>query len=168
MVVEIDDSGWGDLIGGVMIVMRRVETGEHYAGEVPLELFKQPRFKYKEYLRTTTQIILDGLDALEHNQAEPIHICTGYIFASAYETLRELGYKVKQVKIVGDTQELAEREFIKSLERLGAGNPYEMANVRSFNKLLNWVSDDLGAREKFVKDGWKSWEKHRRSITNGN
>ena len=38
MVVEVDDSGWGDLIGGVVIVMRRVETDESHVGEVPLEI----------------------------------------------------------------------------------------------------------------------------------
>jgi len=47
----VDDSGWGDLIGGVVIVMRRVETGETHVGEIPLELFREPEFKYKEYLR---------------------------------------------------------------------------------------------------------------------
>ncbi|MBN2335012.1 hypothetical protein JXL21_05590 [Candidatus Bathyarchaeota archaeon] len=161
MVVEVDDSGWGDLVGGAVIVMRRVGTNEKHVGEIPLAMFREPDFKYKEYLRATTQIILEGIDALNVERNEPLHICTGYIFTSAKETLRELGYTVKEVKITGATQELAEREFIASLVRLGVGSRGETAEMRSFEGFLEWVHEDLGGRERFVKTGWKSWEKHR-------
>ena len=161
MVVEVDDSGWGDLIGGVVIVMRRVETGESYVGEIPLELFREPEFKYKEYLRSATQIILEGIDELGIEQDEPLHICTGYVFSSAKETLMELGHKVKEVKITGATQELAEKTFVESLVRLGVGSYGEVAEMRSFDSFLEWVHEDLEHRERFVKTGWKSWSKHR-------
>ena len=157
----MDDSGWGDLIGGVVIVMRRVETGESYVGEIPLELFREPEFKYKEYLRSATQIILEGIDELGIEQGEPLHICTGYVFSSAKETLMELGHKVKEVKITGATQELAEKTFVESLVRLGVGSYGEVAEMRSFDSFLEWVHEDLEHRERFVKTGWKSWSKHR-------
>ncbi len=161
MVIEVDDSGWGDLIGGAVIVLRRVETDEEYTGEIPPELFKADEFKYKTYLRYATQIILKGLDELEAPKTEPIHICTGYIFEHAEDTLRELGYKVTEVKIEGKTQELAERTFIESLVKQGIGSFSEIAAMRSFNGFLAWVKDDLSHREKYVKTGWKNWEKHR-------
>ena len=69
MVIEVDDSGWGDLIGGTVIVLRRVETGENHWGEIPMELFQGDEFKYKAYLRSATQIILEGIDALEIGRA---------------------------------------------------------------------------------------------------
>jgi hypothetical protein len=161
MVVEVDDSGWGDLIGGVVIVMRRVETGESHVGEIPLELFREPEFKYKEYLRVATQIMLEGIDELGVALEEPLHICTGYIFSSAKETLKELGYRVKEVKITGATQELAEKTFVESLVRLGIGGHREIARMRSFDGFLEWVHDDLEHRERFVKTGWKSWSRHK-------
>ncbi len=161
MVVEVDDSGWGDLIGGVVIVMRRVETGESHVGEIPLELFREPEFKYKEYLRYATQILLEGIDELGVTPGEPLHICTGYVFSSAKETLKELGYRVKEVKITGATQELAEKTFVESLVRLGVGGHREIAGMRSFDGFLEWVHDDLEHRERFVKTGWKSWSRHR-------
>ncbi len=161
MVVEVDDSGWGDLIGGVVIVMRRVETGESHVGEIPLELFREPEFKYKEYLRYTTQILLEGIDELGVTPSEPLHICTGYIFSSAKETLMELGYRIKEVKITGATQELAEKTFVESLVRLGVGSHREIEGMRSFDGFLEWVHDDLEHRERFVKTGWKSWSRHR-------
>ena len=161
MVIEVDDSGWGDLIGGVVIVLRRVETDEKYTDEIPPEVFKADEFKYKIYLRYATQIILDGLDDLDVQKTEPIHICTGYIFEKAEETLRELGYKVTEVKIEGKTQDLAERTFIESLVRQGIGSFSEIASMRSFNGFLAWVKEDLPHRERYVKTGWKNWEKHR-------
>ncbi|TRO55846.1 hypothetical protein E2P71_02285 [Candidatus Bathyarchaeota archaeon] len=164
MVIEVDDSGWGDLIGGAVIVLRRVETNEHYSDEIPPELFKE-EFKYKTYLRYATRIILEGLDDLKAPKTEAIHICTGYIFEQAEDTLRELGYKVTEVKIEGKTQELAERTFIESLVKLGIGSFDEVASMRSFNGFLEWVAEDLPHREKYVKTGWKNWKKHREDIS---
>lgn len=163
MVIEVDDSGWGDLVGGVVIVMRRVETGETYADEIPLELFQDGEFKYQIYLRCAAQIILEGLDELAAPESEPIHICTGYIFKTAKETLRDLGYTVKEVKITGKTQELAEEEFLNSLEKRGVGAKENLRDIRSFPKFLQWVHEDLKKREKYVKTGWKKWRDHRES-----
>ena len=163
LVVEVDDSGWGDLIGGVVIVMRRVETDESHVGEVPLEMFQGNEFKYKMYLRATTMIILNGIDELNIRKSESLHICTGYIFTSAKETLREIGYNVVESRITGRTQELAEEEFLKSLKRLGLGSIDYLRKIRSFNGFLKWVKEDLPGRERYVKTGWKSWVKHRGS-----
>ena len=161
MVVEVDDSGWGDLVGGVIIVLRRVETGQDYSDEIPLELFQGTEFKYKEYLRHTTQIILQGLDSLNASTEEAIHLCTGYVFTHAKDTLKELGYSVTEVKIIGVTQDLAENRFIESLVSKGLGTKGELFAMRSFNGWLEWVKQDLEHREKYVKTGWGNWPKHR-------
>jgi maltoporin len=161
MVIEIDDSGWGDLIGGVVIVLRRVETDEHFTGEITPELFKLDEFQYKAYLRYATQIILEGLDALNTTKNEVIHICTGYIFDHAKDTLKELGYKIIEVKIEGKTQTLAEKTFIESLVKQGIGSFKEIAEMRSFNGFREWIKGDLTNREQYVKTGWKNWSKHR-------
>ena len=160
MVVEVDDSGWGDLLGGVVIVMRRVDTDEFFSDEIPIELF-QSEFKYKIYLRKAIKIILNGIDQLKIKNMEPIHICTGYVFTDARETLNELGYRVVEAKIVGNTQELAEAEFARSLVRLGVAEYHEVREMRSFNKFLQWVHMDLDNRERYVKTGWKSWTRLR-------
>ena len=161
MVIEVDDSGWGDLVGGVVIVLRRVKTGEDHSGEIPLELFQGAEFKYKEYLRYATQIILEGLDRLDASTEEAIHLCTGYVFTHAKDTLKELGYSVTEVKIIGATQDLAEHRFIESLVKMGLGTKEELFAKRSFNGWLEWVKQDLEDREKYVKTGWGNWPKHR-------
>jgi hypothetical protein len=164
VVIEADDSGWGDLLGGVVIVLRRVETDERYVDLIPLSYFREPDFKYQEYLRVATQIILEGLDALEASQTEEVHVCTGYVLSSAREGLKELGYTVREVKIVGATQELAESEFIKSLARMGVGEPEKIASMRSFRGFLDWVKGDPEVREKYVKTGWSSWRRYREEM----
>jgi hypothetical protein len=164
MVIEVDDSGWGDLLGGVVIVLRRVETDEEHADLIPINYFREPDFKYQEYLRVATQIILDGLDALEASRTEEIRVCTGFILSSARESLKELGYKVQEAKIKGATQELAESEFIKSLVRMGVGEAEKIVSIRSFRGFLDWVKEDLESRERYVKTGWSSWRKYREEM----
>ena len=144
-------------MGGVVIVMRRVETGERHVGEVPLELFQGEVFKGKAYLEKAAEVVLEGVEALGIGLEEAIHICRGFILTEAREALRSRGHRVIDTKIEGATQALAEGEFIKSLVRLGVGDEGAVAEMRSFDAFLNWVLEDLGARERFVKTGWSSW-----------
>ena len=151
------------MVGGVVVVLRRVETGEDYWGEIPLEMFQGSEFKYKGYLRMATQIILNGLNELGSSTEEAIHICTGYVFTHAKDTLKELGHIVTEVKIEGATQTLAEDRFIESLVARGLGSKSELFGRRSFNGWLKWVKQDLEQREQYVKTGWDNWPKHRDS-----
>jgi hypothetical protein len=148
-------------LGGAVVVMRRVETGESYSGEISLDLFQSGVFKTKRYLVEALKVVAEGMERLRVSQDEPIHICTGYILSKAREALVEEGYTVEGVKIVGPTQELAEREFLKSLVRLGIGDMTTVASMRSFNSFLVWVHEDLEGRERFVKTGWTSWPRLR-------
>ncbi len=141
--------------------MRRVETGESYSGEISLDLFQGGTFKSKAYLVQSLKVVAEGMERLRVSQDEPIHICTGYILSKVREALIEEGYTVEAVKIAGLTQELAEREFLKSLVRLGIGDMITVASMRSFNSFLAWVHEDLVERERFVKTGWASWPRLR-------
>lgn len=138
-------------------MMRRVETGETYVGEVPLTLFQGKAFKSQKYLDVAVEIVLQGVENLEITKDEPIRICSGYILTAARDALKERGFSVSQKRIAGKTQEFAKDEFIKSLVRLGVGERYEVAELRSFNSFLRWVHEDLECRERFVKTGWPAW-----------
>ena len=142
-------------------MMRRVETGEQHVGEVSLEMFQGSRFKEKGYLDRALEIVHEGIEALKVGKDEPLHICRGYILSRAREELEAQGYNVVHKKIEGKTQELAEKEFIRSLVRLGVGEEGEVAKMRSFNAFLDWVHGDLDARESFVKTGWRAWPRLR-------
>jgi hypothetical protein len=154
-------------LGGAVIVMRRVETDERYMGEVPLELFQNGKFKNKEYLLMTVILIIDGIKLLGITQDERLHFCSSYILSDAKELLDSMGYTIVYKKIVGATQEFAEKEFVKSLTRLGVGDEDTVASMRSFNCFLEWIMEDLGGRERFVKTGWPSWPRLRDGVRLG-
>ena len=148
-------------------MMRRVETDERYIGEVPLELFQNEKFKNKEYLVMTVNLIIDGIKRLGITQDEQLHFCSGYILSDAKELLDSMGYTTVHKKIVGTTQDFAETEFVKSLTRLGVGDEATVASMRSFNSFLEWVMEDLEKRERFVKTGWSSWPRLRDGVKKG-
>ncbi len=157
MVVEVDDSGWGDLVGGAVIVMRRVGTNERYVGEVPVETFQGSAFKTKAYLHHVLRIVREGAEALGITKDEPVHVCTGYILSEVRKALANEGYKVVPSKITGITQEFAEEEYAKHLSRLGVGTPDQARKLRGFDSFLAWVLRDVDKRERLVKTGWKAW-----------
>lgn len=163
MVVEIDDAGWGDLLGGIVIVMRRIETDERFVKEVPLSSFQGSAFPEKRYFPEVMKSVREGVVALGVTKDEVLRVCTGYILSEVRTSLTNEGFDVKPYRIVGTTQEFAEEEFIKSLVRLGVGPFNDVKSIRSFNRFLKWVLDDLDGRERFVKTGWKSWFRLRRS-----
>lgn len=162
MTVEVDDAGWGDLVGGCVIVARRVETGEQYVGEIPVKFFQGELFKRKKYLDEAVRIVEEAMRQLNVGSGEEVRICTGYILSKARRLLSERGYNVKPAKITGETQRLAERTFLKTLRKLGLTLDEENPR-RRFRSLLEWVSGDP-ARERYVKTGWRSWRNRWRAI----
>lgn len=148
-------------MGGAVIFMRRSETGEHFVGEVPIQLFRCDAFRLKLYLDEAAEIVLKGLMSLNVSVEEPIHICQGYILSKARRMLVERGFRVETLRISGEAQELAEREFIRSLARLGIGDEENIKRMRSFNDFLRWVMEDPENREIYVKTGWPSWPRLR-------
>ena len=152
-------------MGGAVVVMRRVETGETYVGEVPLELFRGEAFKAQLYLGRAAELVQRGVEALNVSREETIRICTGYILSKASEALREGGFKVVADRIRGETQALAEREFIRSLAGMGVGDEATVQGMRSFDAFLGWVLEDLDGRERYVKTGWRAWPRLRRGGT---
>ncbi len=157
MVVEVDDSGWGDLVGGAVIVMRRIGTNERYVEEVPVEAFQGQAFKIKAYLKHVLRIVRKGAEVLSITKDEPVHICTGYILSEVRKIFENEGYKVVPSRITGITQEFAEEEYIKHLSHLGVGTPDQAKKLRGFDSFLAWVLRDVDKRERFVKTGWKAW-----------
>jgi hypothetical protein len=168
MVVEIDDSGWGDLIGGAIIVVRHVDTNNSYVKEIPLESFQGTAFKEKAYFPYILQGVREGLRILGISKDEPLYICTGYILSEVRRILVQEGYVVVPHKITGITQELAEMEYLKHLNRLGIGTLYQAKHLRSFDSLLAWVLQDIDKREHLVKTGWKAWPRLKRGEKVGN
>lgn len=161
MTIEVDDAGWGDPIGGCIIVLRRIETGENHIGEIPLQLFQNDEFKRKKYLDEAYRIVLDGLKKLNVSKNEKVKICSGYVLSRARIRLIKDGYRVEISKIVGETQILAEETYLKTLEKYGVdSSKFTLTSgALRFRKLIEWVLEDPVIRVRYVKSGWKALKK---------
>lgn len=144
--------------------MRRVETGEVYSGEIPLEYFKEDKFKDKNYLDASVEIVTKGIKKINITKNEPILICRGYVLSNIREYLNSKGYDIREKKITGLTQEFAEMEFKKSLVKLGVGSLKDVESLRNFYNYIEWIKKDIPSRERFVKTGWSSWKKWKKKI----
>jgi len=129
MVVQIDDAGWGDLVGGCLLGFLRRETGEYIVKLIDVSHFRPPNFAKKTYLREALRLAREALDELKVSKDEEIEICTGSV-------LSEISYAALGVP----------RDTL----------PLESGRER-FYALIRWVMEDFKEREKYVKTGWKSW-----------
>lgn len=154
MTIQIDDAGWGSLVGPTFIGAYRLETGEFAYGTVDIRFFQGRAFARKEYLQETTRVIQELLEKLGADGDEPLEVCTGYIFDHAH---RNLGRKVRQRKITGHLQELIEQVATDYLLDMDIPIDGVEPGGQHFMICLNWVAEDLEKRERFVKTGWKSW-----------
>lgn len=152
-------AGWGDLLGGVTIVVTRIETGHTFIGQIPVSFFQGPSFHEKQYLDKAVEVVLSGIRVLDVPQSELIRICTGYVLSKVRREVWRLCYNMEPAKITGHTHELAEEAFVRGLEQIDLSSVLMDAGKRGFSNQLKWVHEDLAVREKHVKTGWPSWAK---------
>lgn len=160
--IEVDDSGWGDLVGGVIIGGYNVLTHEFRWAEVPVEYFQDEVFSKKDYLIETRKAVNKVLGDLRADKRfHLIAMCTGYVLNQAAKFLLQKDWKVTRRKIEGPCQELVEKRFRKELIKIGVPSNI-IRDVPSgsnrFIQLFNWVKEDPDTRERFVKTGWSSWQ----------
>jgi hypothetical protein len=101
---------------------------------------------------------------MQPNAETSFKVCSGYVLSSIRRHLRERGFEVEEVEIVGELQEMVERSYVRW--RIEVGVPAErLEDRRRFWTLLEWVAERPDLRERLVKTGWKSWKrKWRRKI----
>lgn len=159
-VLQIDDSGWGFCLLGVMVGVcdgTRVETDV-----VDVSFFQGHKFDNKDYLGVYAQ---KGLKIVtESFQATPkthrIEICTGYINTGLKDLLRSKGFEVRVTEIKGLLQDSLEDLFKKYVhDTLKIDLAYDPKLLRkkdisdNYYKALEW-----GRRyaPHLLKTGWKS------------
>ena len=80
MTIQIDDAGYGSLVGPTFIGAYRTETGDFVYGEVALRFFQGTVFRKGEYIREASRVIRSLLEQLDSQPSETLEICTGNIF----------------------------------------------------------------------------------------
>jgi hypothetical protein len=160
--IEVDDAGWGDLVGSVIIGGYNPLNEEFRWAEISVDHFQGEAFTRKDYLveaRRAANRVLGDLRA--DKRFHEIAMCTGYVLNHATRWLRQNGWRVVRRNIDGPCQELVEERFRKELMNIGVP-PGMIVNLPSgtnrFMQLFRWVKEDPEERERFVKTGWNSWQ----------
>jgi hypothetical protein len=163
-MIQIDDSGWGSLLGGVYIGVYNTENNKMYARLIPVSYFQGDKFKRQLYLAQAREIALQGMSAVasKESKQETIQICRGYLLLKIRKKLEEFSKwfgKIEHADIKDPLQSALEEKFSKSLARYGvpdgkAGGAHRI----SFDAMLDWIKEDP-KRVKYVKTGWDSWKK---------
>ena len=168
MTIQIDDAGWGCLLGGVIIGVYREETQRFVYGEVPVRFFQPPLFGQKAYLDKATEVVSGLLvDQMVVQPGEPVQICSGYVFTNVYRWLAEAGLSWSKVKVEGPLQVLVETTLQQRLAALGVEVSYEILTEKQgllFWKCLRWLKGGyinarrvLPGREVQAKTGWSTY-----------
>jgi hypothetical protein len=162
--ISIDDSGWGDLILGVVIGAHKLPDHRYMDRRIPVSSFQSPNFENKQYLDDAVKIANEIIEVMRPDEETHFKVCSGYILSSIRRHLVERGFHVKKVQITGELQELVERSYIKWCKEVGV--PAESLQAkRRFSTFLKWIAENPTEREKLVKTGWKSWkQKWRREV----
>lgn len=161
-LIQIDDAGSGSLIGGTIIGMYRIETGEYFDEVIPLKYYSKANMKKKAYLRYVVKIVQRGFKKLNVRKDEPVEICRGYMFDELRKWLDEKNYIWKNTVITGPLQEKVEKSFEEYVISLGFPEAFIKYTKYPFHfhRILKWVYADYDHRKLLCKVGWKSWEKY--------
>jgi hypothetical protein len=164
-VLQIDDSGWGMPVCGVMV---GVTDGKSVLTDVVnVSFFQSPSFEKKtylaEYAKKGWKLVTEGFKATP--KTHRVEICTGYVNTELKKLLRSGGYDVTVVEIKGllqDTLEDLFKEYVrktlgvdlaydpKELKSSGGGNK---AVAENYYRVLEW--GQMNAPH-LLKSGWKS------------
>ena len=154
--ILIDDSGWGDLILGVVIGALKLPERRYMERRIPISSFQPPHFQNKRYLDDAVRIVEEIVKVMKPDDETIFKVCSGYVLSSVRNYLRKQGFRVEEIEITGELQEMVERSFTHWCKEVGI--EFERINgKRSFNIFLEWVAQKPHLREKIVKTGWKSW-----------
>jgi hypothetical protein len=153
--ILIDDSGWGDLILGVVIGALKLPEGRYMDRRISISSFQPPHFQNKRYLDDAVTIAEEIVEVMKPDEETVFKVCSGYVLSSIRKYLRNRGFRVEEVEVTGELQEMVER-FASWCKEVGI--EFERLNgKRSFNTFLEWVAEKPQLRENLVKTGWKSW-----------
>ncbi len=161
-MLEVDDSGWGCPVGGVIIGILRRDSGEYVSGIVPVAYFQGEPFRRGEYLLKARNVAKDLMGRLRLKSREQIIVCPGPFFRELRNYLYEKRMNFRTRTIEGELQRMVERSFARYLNSLRVPEELlEKFNSRMpgkrFYALLSWVGEDYEHRIQLCKTGWTSW-----------
>lgn len=156
--ILIDDAGWGGLLLGVVIGALKPPDRRYMERRIPVSSFQPPNFENKKYLDDAVKIADEIVEVMQPDMETSFKVCSGYVLSSIRRHLRERGFRVEEVEIVGELQEMVERSYVSWCVEVGVP-PERLQDGRRFWTLLEWVAERPDLRERLVKTGWRSWKR---------
>ena len=158
LLIQVDDSGWGFPLGGVMI--GATDGNKVITGIIDVRYFQEGLFESKRYLDEAARITLELAGRMGANPVNSrIQICPGYIHTTSYTTLRRLNYLVEKKPITGLLQNQIEKRFSEYIRTLGYESYYDPKETedipKEFREVINWINKDKTNRMMLAKSGWK-------------
>ncbi|MFZ7138304.1 MAG: hypothetical protein ACOWW1_07795 [archaeon] len=164
MTIIIDDAGMGDLLFGVVIAAYKDTTQQFKYGVIDVKYFQGKFFSSKAYLKQSAKIVAKLVTEMKPDPDEEIHLCRGYIFDEAIDKLQQKygEDKIKRVKVVGETQDLAETAYLDEIRNLGYEpiEERETKRAKSFFHMMNWLKKNPKMK-KYAKTGWPRLQRYK-------
>ena len=162
----VDDSGWGSLLGGVMIGVYDTDTNRFKSKLMPVSYFQGIKFTRAHYRAKAYEVFMDIMDPKA--MYDHLQICRGTVLDTIYEELKYGIFKrlakIERVEIKDPLQSLLEEKFAQHLHRIGVPRKSSGAHCLSFNEMLDWIKEDP-KRVRYVKTGWPSWnQKYKKQL----
>jgi hypothetical protein len=104
--ILIDDSGWGDLLLGVVIGALKPPDRRYMERRISVLSFQSPDLENKKYLDGAVKIADEIVEVMRPDVETSFKVCSGYVLSSIRRHLAERGFKVEKVEIVGELQEM--------------------------------------------------------------
>jgi len=156
--ILIDESGWSDLLLGVVIGALKPPDQRYMERRISTSSFQPPNFKNKKYLEDAVKIADEIIDVMRPDEKTHFRVCSGYVLSSVRRHLQNRGFRVEKSEVTGELHEMVERGYIRWCVEVGV--PEEiLKGKRRFWTMLEWVADRPHLRESLVKTGWASWER---------
>ena len=157
-MIWCDDSGWGSLLGGVMIGVYDDNTRKFRAKLIPPSFFQGRKWTEATYRQEATKVFIEMWIAM--GEIRQVNLCRGTVLDGIYQYLEYKGIGprfLQRVEIKDPLQGLLEEKFAESLAKIGVPRTSAGAHCLSFNEQVNWLKEDP-KRIKYAKTGWPSWK----------
>ena len=155
-MIYCDDSGWGSLLGGVMIGLYNTDNNKFKCRLIPISYFQGKKFANGLYRQYAKSIFLNMYGSI--GESPNFCICKGTILDAIYELVKsDKCIHVKRAEIKDPLQSWLENKFAQSLARIGVPRNSSGAHCLSFDDQLEWIKENP-KRIKYVKTGWTKWK----------
>jgi hypothetical protein len=157
--VLIDDSGWGNPLGGVIIGLYKFDLRVFTSRIIAPNYFQVPNYQQKKYLPQIALKSLEMINEFNVGKTERILVCRGYCNSYTPKLLISNGFTNVETGVVGEPlQTWIEEKYKEYLYSIGFNGYSDPKNLdkktisRGFYDTVKWAIENN--KLDFCKTGW--------------